>query len=138
MMRTFLRPRMAVPLENLSSTTVTSDSKVEIVKILKADSAPSPHSIIERPIFTGYVSNLDDETESEEDEPANTLDNDGLHMKGLTIHVSEAPPLKRHQHEIPVRLSKKQVREKKGKEQREALDVIRKLITSKKEVFDAS
>ena len=81
-------------LESHGSTTVTSNSEVEIVEILKADGALSPNVIVERPIITGYVSNLDNEFKSEEDEPANTLDEDGLHVEGQTICVSEAPPLK--------------------------------------------
>ena len=52
-----------------------------------------------------------------ENEPANTLDDDGLHVEGLTIHGSEAPALKYCRHEIPVCLAKKQAQDKKAKEQ---------------------
>ena len=105
---------MVEPLESHGSTTVTSDSEVKVVETPKADSALSPNIIVERPIVTGYVSNLDNEFKSEEDEPANTLDEDGLHVEGLTICVSEAPPLKHRQYEIPVCLAKKQAQDKKA------------------------
>ncbi|PPQ84825.1 hypothetical protein CVT24_013261, partial [Panaeolus cyanescens] len=121
-----------------------------------APELPEPTRLDLRPIFTGYLSDIEEDEAQLEDEQnlsekipeSEEIDSPSHPNSSITpssspenptpsFHISKPPPLKRRRHEVPLHLQREKARLERRKRLEGALVDIEKRITGKKSVFVA-
>ena len=155
MMRAFLNKpnlKVTVPQQNSAEETFASieappspshqsePESAQSTSLTNASATEMQDFVVTNEIFTGYISDLEEDEDSDEvqNSLADRKDSDyDLELSEASFRVQEPPDRKRHRHQIPVRVAKKKQKVERHEEWEKALTAIEKLIASKKDVFEA-